>query len=231
MSDLADLGRRFEELKKQNLKLDMTRGKPCPQQLDLSMEMLTAAPGNYKAADGTDCRNYGGLDGLPEAKRLFADMIDVASEQVIIGGNASLNLMHDTMVRLMLKGAGDGATPWCKLPKVKFLCPAPGYDRHFSILAYLGIEMVIVGMNADGPDMDAVEKLAGADESVKGMICVPRYSNPTGITYSADVVRRVAAMKTAAEDFRVIWDERTFSRPASRPGTRSGCSSSARPRR
>lgn len=203
----TDLKARFDGIKKQGLKLDMTRGKPCPEQLDLSMGMLTADPGRYKSDSGTDCRNYGILDGLPSAKKLFAEILEVSSEEVIVGGNASLALMHDTMMRLMLRGAGDGAEPWCRLPQVKFLCPAPGYDRHFAICEYLGIEMVTVAMDGRGPDMAKVEDLAGADESVKGIICVPRYSNPTGITYSPSVVKRLANMKTAAKDFRIIWDD------------------------
>ena len=197
----------YNSFKSQKLSFDMSRGKPCPEQLDLSMDIFTClGKDDYKAADGTDCRNYGGIDGLPEAKELFAKMLDVSPKEIIVGGNASLNLMYDTIARAMLKGLPESDTPWCKLPVVKFLCPSPGYDRHFSICESLNIEMIPVAMKNDGPDMDEVERLAGQDSSVKGIWCVPKYSNPQGITYSDAVVDRFAGMKTKAPDFRIFWD-------------------------
>ena len=200
----SKLMERYRDCQSRNLKLDMTRGKPCPEQLNLSLGMLDGK--DYLAEDGTDCRNYGGVDGIPEAKKLFAQYLEVEPDEIIIGGNASLALMHDTIMRAMFRGVGDGHTPWVKLPSVKFLCPCPGYDRHFSILEYFNIEMIPVEMNESGPDMDKVEELVRNDESVKGIVCVPRYSNPTGITYSDEVVDRLASMKTKAHDFRIFWD-------------------------
>lgn len=204
----AELLDRYQEYTSRNLSLDMTRGKPCPEQLDLSTDMLGCVGAkNYRSADGTDCRNYGGDPaGLPETRALFSEYLEAAPDQIIIGGNSSLAMMHDAIVRAMLNGVGDGRTPWGRLPKVKFLCPSPGYDRHFFICEYLNIEMIPVDYTADGPDMDAVERLAAADESIKGIWCVPKYSNPTGITYSGETVDRLAAMKTRADDFRIFWD-------------------------
>lgn len=196
--------KRYEDFKSQNLKYDMSRGKPCTEQLDLSLEMLNIT--DYKSYEGTDCRNYGGLDGIPEAKQLFAELLEVNSDEVIIGGNSALNMIYDTISRAMSFGVLEGELPWSKLPKVKFLCPCPGYDRHFAICELFGIEMIIVDMKSDGPDMDAVEKLVSEDEAVKGILCVPKYSNPDGITYSDEVVDRLAAMKTKAKDFRIFWD-------------------------
>lgn len=197
----------YENFKAQNLKLDMSRGKPCPAQLDLSAGLLDCLSStDYKTQGGTDCRNYGGLDGIPEAKELFAWIMEAKSQEVIIGGNSSLVLMHDLIARAMLKGLPGGEKPWGKLPKVKFLCPSPGYDRHFAICEYFGIEMIVVDYLADGPNMDQVEKLVAEDESIKGMWCVPKYSNPTGITYSDTVVQRLAKMTTKATDFRIFWD-------------------------
>jgi len=205
-NEIEILENRYNAFKEQNLKLDMTRGKPCSEQLDLSMDMLDIpAKDIRKAADGTDCFNYGYLDGLPEAKALFAEMLDVNTKEIIIGGNSSLNLMYDTIARAMSFGV-LGCKPWSKQEKVKFLCPSPGYDRHFAICELFGIEMIVVDMKQDGPDMDAVEKLLAQDESIKGIWCVPKYSNPDGISYSDEVVDRFAALKPKAKDFRIFWD-------------------------
>ena len=197
---------KFEACKAKGLKLDMSRGKPSKAQLDLCEGMLTALTKSEELMDGkTDTRNYGGLEGILSCRELFADMLDVPVEWVMAGGNASLTMMYDTMMRLWVFGAPNGK-PWCQEEKVKWLCPAPGYDRHFSICQQLGMEMITIPMLADGPDMDMVEKLAAEDASVKGIWCVPKYSNPEGKTYSAEVVRRFASMKTAAPDFRIFWD-------------------------
>ncbi len=206
LSEIEKLEKRYNAFKDQKLKLDMTRGKPCSEQLDMSMEILDIPSKELrKAADGTDTFNYGVLDGLPEAKALFAEMLGVDKSEIIIGGNSSLNLMYDSIGRAMSLGI-LGSTPWSKLDKVKFLCPSPGYDRHFAICELFGIEMIIVDMKQDGPDMDVVEKLVAEDESIKGMWCVPKYSNPDGITYSDEVVDRIAALKPKAADFRIFWD-------------------------
>ena len=198
---------RYREVQSQNLHIDMTRGKPCPEQLDLSLEMLNCVDNqDYLTRDGVDCRNYGGLDGIPEAKALFAPYLEVEPDEIIIGGNSSLNMMHDALVRAMLHGVVDSDTPWAKLPIVKFLCPSPGYDRHFFICEHLGIEMALVDMTASGPDMEQVERIVAQDESVRGMWCVPKYSNPTGATYSDETVERLAHMRTKAKDFRIFWD-------------------------
>ena len=194
------LEKRYNDFKAKNLKLDMSRGKPGADQLELSMGM-NGVEGYI--ADGIDVRNYGILDGIPSCKKLFADLMGVEPKNVIVGPNASLTLMFDYISQCYTHGAGD--TPWCKLPEVKFLCPVPGYDRHFTILEHFGIKMINIDMKADGPDMDAVEEYI-KDEAVKGLICVPKYSNPQGITFSDGVVRRIAAMKPAAKDFRIIWD-------------------------
>jgi len=207
LSHRKELLGQYQEFKSQNLTLDMTRGKPCTEQLDLSLGMLDCVTANnYRSADGTDCRNYGGLDGLPETKALFSEYLETAPDQIIIGGNSSLAMMHDAIVRAMLNGVVDSNAPWGSLPKIKFLCPSPGYDRHFFICDYLNIEMIPVELDKNGPDMDVVENLAAADESIKGIWCVPKYSNPTGTTYSDEVVDRLAGMKTLAEDFRIFWD-------------------------
>jgi len=202
-----DLLQRYREFQVQGLTLDMTRGKPCAEQLDLSLGMLDGDIGGaYLTPDGLDCRNYGGLDGIPAAKELFAAYMQVEPDELIIGGNSSLNMMHDTILRALVKGMINGATPWGRLPKVKFLCPSPGYDRHFFICEYLGIEMIPVDMLEDGPDMDQVEDLVAGDELIKGIWCVPQYSNPTGAVYADKVVERLANMNTRAKDFRIFWD-------------------------
>lgn len=190
-----------------HLSLDMTRGKPCAAQLDLSVGLLNClAQADYRAADGLDCRNYGGLEGLPEARTLFAEFLEVHPREIIVGGNSSLALMHDTVVQAFLRGLPGSDTPWRALPTVKFLCPSPGYDRHFAICQHLGIEMVAVDMTPAGPDMDAVERLVAEDAAIKGVWCVPKYSNPTGVTFSDAVVERLARMPAKAPDFRVFWD-------------------------
>ena len=200
LSEKASLEERYNEFKARGLKLDMSRGKPCKEQLDLSVALNDIK--DY-VSDGVDVRNYGMLDGIPSCKKLFADLMGVKPENVIVGPTSSLNLMYDYVSQCYTHGAGS--TPWCKLDKVKFLCPVPGYDRLFKILEHFGIEMINVDMKQDGPDMDAIEELV-KDPSVKGMFCVPKYSNPQGITFSDDVVRRIAALKPAAEDFRIVWD-------------------------
>jgi aspartate/methionine/tyrosine aminotransferase len=202
-----ELLQRDREFQDRRITLDMTRGKPCTEQLDLALGMLEGETGKaYLSRDGLDCRNYGGLDGIPAAKTLFSDYMQVEPEELILGGNSSLNMMHDTILRAMVKGMMDGAPPWGKLPKVKFLCPSPGYDRHFFVCEYLGIEMIPVDMQEDGPVMSQIEERVADDESIKGIWCVPKYSNPTGAVYSDEVVDRLAAMHTKAVDFRIFWD-------------------------
>lgn len=202
-----ELDRKFDEIKAEGLALDMSRGKPAPDQLDLSMKMMEVLAGDadLKCETGVDCRNYGVIDGIPEAKRLLGEMSEVEPENIIIYGNSSLNVMFDTIARSYSHGV-MGNTPWCKLDKVKFLCPVPGYDRHFRITEFFGIEMINIPMSPEGPDMDMVEKYVNEDPAVKGIWCVPKYSNPQGITYSDETVHRFATLKPAAKDFRIFWD-------------------------
>lgn len=200
------LERQYEEYCALDLELNMARGKPSSEQLELSMPMLDCvnSTSDYRAADGTDCRNYGVLAGLPEARTFIANMLDVAPEQVIVCGASSLNVMFDTIARAWISGLG-GQLPWSKLDSVKFICPVPGYDRHFAICEHFGIEMIPVELGEDGPDVAEVARLV-ADPAVKGIWCVPQYSNPCGYTYSDEVVRGLAALKPAASDFRIFWD-------------------------
>ncbi len=204
MNEKQLLEKAYADYVGQKLKLDMSRGKPASTQLDHNNDILGTLE-TYTTEDGTDARNYGVLDGLSETKRLFSELLNIAPDQMIIGGNSSLNLMYDAMCRLFLFGT-EGQVPWCKLDKVKFLCPSPGYDRHFAICEDLGMEMITVPMKADGPDMDYIEGLVKEDASIKGIWCVPLYSNPQGICYSDEVVERLANMETAAKDFRIFWD-------------------------
>lgn len=199
---------KYEAYKSRGLKLNMARGKPCAEQLDLTRGMLDTVNSQSPmlASDGTDVRNYGVLDGLHEAKIMFSKMLGVEVDEVIVGGNSSLNMMYDTVVRNLLFGADEQSKPWVECGKIKWLCPAPGYDRHFSICESLGIEMITVPLGSDGPDMDMIERLVSEDESIKGIWCVPMYSNPTGITYSDETVKRFAALEPKAKDFRIFWD-------------------------
>lgn len=203
----SELTAKYKEYQAKDLKLNMSRGKPCVEQLNISMGMMDvlSSDDDLTCEDGTDCRNYGVLDGVHEAKVLLADMMEVGIDNVIIYGNSSLNVMYDTIARSMTHGV-MGSTPWCKLDKVKFLCPVPGYDRHFKITEYFGIEMINIPMTKDGPDMDMVEDLVSNDDSIKGIWCVPKYSNPQGYSYSAETVKRFASLKPKAKDFRIYWD-------------------------
>ncbi len=205
-SKKEELQKKYNDIKAQKLSLDMTRGKPCPAQLDLTNQMLDVlnSKSDFHASTGPDCRNYGMPDGLPEVREIFAKMMNVDAGHVILGGNSSLNMMFDTVACGMTHGF-SGCEPWGKQQHLKFLCPSPGYDRHFRVTEYFGFDLVIIPMKDDGPDMDMVEK-AVQDPSVKGIWCVPKYSNPTGVTYSDEVVRRFAHLKPAAKDFRIFWD-------------------------
>ena len=207
LQEKAALEAEYCKIKSQGLALDMSRGKPSAEQLDLSMGLLDAVDSKTVAVseNGTDVRNYGVLDGIPEAKRLIAEMINVKPENVIVYGNSSLNIMYDQIARAELFGI-CGNTPWSKLETVKFLCPVPGYDRHFAITEEFGIEMINIPMTEEGPDMDLVEQYVNSDPAVKGIWCVPKYSNPQGVVYSDETVRRFAALKPAAADFRIFWD-------------------------
>ena len=203
--ELEKIKKEFEEIKKKGLKLDMSRGKPASDQLDLSDGILDCVTHEECQSIKTEVRNYGLVDGIQEAKELFADLLEVSTDEIIVFGNSSLNMMYDTILRAFVLGV-DGSTPWSKLDKVKFLCVVPGYDRHFRICEKLGIEMINIEMTENGPDMDTVEKLVSTDESIKGIWNIPKYSNPSGITYSDETVRRFANLKPKARDFRIFWD-------------------------
>ncbi len=206
LQEKASLEKEYENYKAMGLSLNMARGKPGAEQLDISMPMLDVLNSASDCDDnGTDCRNYGILDGISGVKKMFADILDVNEDEVFVGGNSSLNMMFDTITTFMVKGIA-GCEPWINQGKVKFLCPVPGYDRHFGITEYYGIEMINIPTDQNGPDMDLVEKLVSEDEKIKGIWCVPKYSNPTGITYSDETVRRFANLKPKAKDFRIIWD-------------------------
>ncbi|MBQ6569126.1 MAG: aminotransferase class I/II-fold pyridoxal phosphate-dependent enzyme [Clostridia bacterium] len=202
---------RYNDYKSRELSLDITRGKPGADQLELSMSMLDAlnSKSGYTDCNGVDCRNYGGVIGIPEARQLFASVFDVSMDEIIVGGNSSLNMMFDTISSAMGNGL-LGGEPWAKQGRVKFLCPCPGYDRHFAICEYFDIEMIPIKNTPTGPDMDEVERLVQSDPLVKGIWCVPKYSNPTGITYSDETVMRFARLKPAAKDFRIFWDNSYF---------------------
>ncbi len=206
--NIIELQKKYEEYKALGLKLDMSRGKPSPEQVSTMERLLTAVKTNEEcfSETGGDCRNYGGLDGINEMKRLFGEMLGVGSDHIIVGGNSSLNLMYDTVARSMLHPVEDGCKPWSKYERITFLCPVPGYDRHFAICEYFDIKMINIPLYEDGPDMDMVESLVASDETIKGMWCVPKYANPLGCTYSAETVRRIAALRPKAKDFRVFWD-------------------------
>ena len=205
--ELAAVSARYDALKKGDKKLDMSRGKPNPAQLDLSMAMLAQSPFELiTTRKGTDVRNYGELAGVDECKELFADLLGLKQENIIMGGQSSLNLMYDSIVRALLLGVYGGSKPWGQQGQLKFLCPVPGYDRHFAICEEFGIEMINIPMDDNGPDMAMVKEYVESDPSIKGIWCVPKYSNPTGITYSDEVVRAFAALKPAADDFRIFWD-------------------------
>ncbi|MDD6490171.1 MAG: aminotransferase [Clostridia bacterium] len=201
------ISEQYASYKEQELSLNMARGKPGAEQLDISNDMLNVLTPEtmFKTEDCPDCRNYGGLSGIEEARKLFGDILGVSSENIFVGGNSSLNMMFDTIACMMEQGK-NGEKPWNQQGKIKFLCPVPGYDRHFGVTQYFGIEMVNVPMTSTGPDMDIVEELVSKDSTIKGIWCVPKYSNPQGITYSDETVKRFAALKPAAKDFRIMWD-------------------------
>ncbi len=232
------LEKRLNDFSERKLKLNMTRGKPCSEQLSISSGLMNClTEDDFRAEDGTDCRNYGGLEGLPEARRLFASLLDTDLDNVMVMGNSSLNLMYDMISRAMLFALPGAEQPWSKLDKVRFLCPVPGYDRHFFVTQAFGIEMIQIPMTKDGPDMDLIESLVAEDASIKGMWIVPVYSNPEGITCSAKTCRRLAEMKTAASDFRIFWDNAyvvhhlDFDHPESTPDLLKLCQEAGNPDR
>ena len=206
--EYAALAKEYEDVKGKGLRLNMARGKPGKEQLDLSLGLLDVlnSKSDFVGTDGMDCRNYGVLEGIDECRKLFGDILGVDSKYVMVGGSSSLNMMFDTISCMMTKSIVDGCKPWYEVKNRKFLCPVPGYDRHFGITEYYGFEMIPVPMTENGPDMDVVEKLVESDDSIKGIWCVPKYSNPQGITYSDETVKRFAALKPAAKDFRIMWD-------------------------
>lgn len=212
-NELKDLFQRlwadYHKVQEKHLTLDMSRGKPGPEQLNLSLGMLDVLSGgaDLKSESGMDCRNYGGLEGIPEARRLFAQMLEIDPSETIIGGNSSLSMMYDAVARAMMHGVAEQSEPWSHQPlKIKFLAPCPGYDRHFAICDYFHIDLIPVAMTPEGPDMEFVEKAVASDPGIKGIWCVPKYSNPQGYTYSDNTVRRFARLKPAASDFRIFWD-------------------------
>ncbi|MCR5635623.1 MAG: aminotransferase [Clostridiales bacterium] len=206
-SEYTKLKDEYDAFCSKNLSLDMSRGKPCKEQLDISNDIFDVlkSDSNFLSEDGFDCRNYGLLEGLPEMKRIFAQMLQAPEENIMVGGNSSLNMMFDTISCFMTKGI-NGCKPWLLQNKIKFLCPVPGYDRHFAITEYFGFEMINIPMLKDGPDMDMIEMLVSSDDAIKGIWCVPKYSNPQGIVYSDSVVKRFASLKPKAKDFRIMWD-------------------------
>ena len=208
LCEKSKLTAQYEDYKSKGLKLNMARGKPGAEQLAISMPMLDVlnSSSDCRADDGTDCRNYGELSGISDAKKLFSEYMGVAADEIIVVGSTSLTFMYDCLARAMLTGVVGSEKPWGKYEKIKFICPVPGYDRHFSICEFLGIEMINVPLTEWGPDMDMIEKLVASDETIKGMWCVPKYTNPLGGVYSDEAVRRIASMETKAADFRVFWD-------------------------
>lgn len=206
--ELSELVKLYKDYKAKGLSLNMARGKPSPEQLDLSMSILDTVKSDDKclAEDGMDCRNYGEMEGIMECRQLFAELLETDIENVFVGGNSSLNMMFDTISCFMTSPLYEECEPWLNVTERKFLCPVPGYDRHFGITGYFGFKMIPIPMDSDGPDMDMIEKLVAEDDTIKGIWCVPKYSNPTGITYSDEVVRRFANLKPAAKDFRIMWD-------------------------
>ncbi len=207
--ELSELVKLYKDYKAKGLSLNMARGKPSPEQLDLSMSILDTVKSDDKclAEDGMDCRNYGEMEGIMECRQLFAELLETDIENVFVGGNSSLNMMFDTISLFMTKSPVEGEKPWLEVKNRKFLCPAPGYDRHFGITEYFGFEMITIPMTSEGPDMDMVEKLVAEDDSIKGIWCVPKYSNPQGITYSDETVKRFANLNPKAKDFRIFWDD------------------------